>query len=149
MKPNHKALELFTNGYSCSQSILIAFAKDVNIDKDTAFRIGAGLGGGVGRTQNICGAINAGAIILGLKFGNYPPDDSEAKNKLANKVAKFVNECKMELGATQCLELTKVDLNNETLKQHASSSGHLAKVCNNAVEVVAKILEEYIEPNSL
>jgi len=144
MKPNHKALELFTNGYSCSQSILIAFANRVKMEKDIAFRIGAGLGGGIGRTQNICGAINAGAIILGLKFGNYPPDDSKAKNDLANKVAEFVNECKMELGATQCLELTKVDLNNETLKQHASKSGHLTKVCNNAVQVVAQILEKHI-----
>ncbi|MFP4556802.1 MAG: C-GCAxxG-C-C family protein [Bacteroidales bacterium] len=144
MKTSRQALKLFTNGYSCSQAILIAFAKDVDLEKDTAFSIGAGLGGGVGRTQNICGAINAGAIILGLRFGNYSSDDSEAKNQLASKVATFVNECKLELGATQCLELTKVDLNNETLKNHASKSGHLARVCNNAVEVVARILEKYI-----
>ncbi|MDX9845700.1 MAG: C-GCAxxG-C-C family protein [Tenuifilaceae bacterium] len=139
-----KALELFDNGYSCAQSILIAFASEVGIDEDLAFRIGAGLGGGVGRTQNICGAVNAGAIILGLRHGNYPPTDTESKNRLADKVGKFVLECKNSLGATQCLDLIKVDLNNPEQKQFANESGLLSRICNNAVSKTAEILSGYL-----
>jgi C_GCAxxG_C_C family probable redox protein len=147
MNKRDKAIELFSCGNSCSQAILIAFAEDVSIDEQTAFRIGAGLGGGIGRTQNICGAINAGAIILGLKFGNYPADDTDSKNSMGRFVARYINECKQELGATQCLEITKVDLNNQELKQFATETGHLARVCNNAVAISAAILEKYLRLN--
>lgn len=144
MERRNKALALFDNGYSCAQAILIAFADAGGIEEKTAFRIAAGLGGGVGRTQNICGAINAGAIVLGLRHGNYTPDDLEAKNRLAEMVGQYVNECRKELGATQCLELTKVDLNNPELKQLANESGLLAKICNNAVWKTADILTKYL-----
>ena len=36
------ALELFNKGYSCAQSVLVAFAGEVEIDRSVAFRIGAG-----------------------------------------------------------------------------------------------------------
>jgi C_GCAxxG_C_C family probable redox protein len=144
MKKSDKALELFKSNLSCSQSVLIAMASEVGIDKTLAFRIGAGLGGGIGRTQNICGAINAGAIILGLKYGNYSADDVESKNRMANIVGRFVNECRESLGATQCLDLIKVDLNNKAQKDFANQTGHLAKVCNNAVGETVKILGKYM-----
>lgn len=144
MDRSNKALELFVNGHSCSQSILVAFADKVGIDEKTAFRIAAGLGGGIGRTQNICGAINAGAIVLGLHHGNYPPDDQKSKSRIAGLVGKFISDCNKELGATQCLDLIKVDLNNSEQKKFANESGHLAKICNNAVLKVAEILEHYL-----
>ncbi len=141
----NKSLQLFANGYSCAQSILVAFASAVNIDHDLAFSIGAGLGGGIGRTQNICGAINAGAIILGLKFGRYNPSDAESKNRMANLVHQFVDECKQTLGATQCLDLIKVDLNNKEQIQSAQESGQLSNICNNAVLKTAEILTRYLQ----
>ncbi len=144
MHKSTKALELFDSGYSCAQSILVAFASEVGVDETTAFRIGAGLGGGVGRTQNICGAVNAGAIILGLRHGNYSPNDMESKNRLAEMVGKFVMECKNTLVATQCLDLIKVDLNNPEQKQFANESGLLSKICNNAVSKTAEILIKYL-----
>lgn len=144
MDQHNKALELFKGNHSCAQSILVAFAQEVELDTEVAFKIGATLGGGIGRSQNICGAINAGAIILGLKFGNYEPDDIESKNKLAELTGRFIDECKQKLGATQCLELTKVDLNNQDLKQFANDTGHLARVCNNAVEQTAIITTKYL-----
>jgi C_GCAxxG_C_C family probable redox protein len=144
MEKNDKALELFNSNLSCAQSVLITMASEVGIDETLSFRIGAGLGGGVGRTQNLCGAINAGAVILGLKYGNYSAEDVESKNRLADIVGQFVNECTQSLGATQCLDLIKVDLNNKAQKDFANKTGHLAQVCNNAVGETVKILEKYM-----
>lgn len=145
MNRSEKALNLFKKNYSCAQSVLIAFADEVDIDKNLAFRIAAGLGGGIGRSQNICGAINAGAVVLGLKFGNYTEDDIESKNLMANVVGQYIEECKRALGATQCLDLIKVDLNNNEQKDFANKTGHLERVCNNAVYVTSEILEKYIK----
>jgi len=57
MERRNKALALFDNGYNCAQAILVAFADSGGIEEETAFRIAAGLGGGVGRTQNLCGPL--------------------------------------------------------------------------------------------
>jgi len=138
------AVELFKQNYSCAQSILIAFADEVGIDDKQAFKIGAGLGGGIGRKQYICGAINAGAIILGLKHGNYSSNDTQAKDNLSKLVGNFVDECELKLGGSQCLELIKIDLGNEEMRNYASSSGFFDRVCNNAVEQTAIILQKYI-----
>jgi C_GCAxxG_C_C family probable redox protein len=145
MNTVEESLQLFNNEYNCAQSILVAFAPKVGIDHSTAFRIAAGLGGGIGRTQNVCGAINAGAIVLGYAIGNYTPGDAEAKKAVGDMVGKFVNECKQVLGTTQCLEITKIDLNNDELRQWATDKGFLSAACNNAVEKVAQILESYLD----
>jgi C_GCAxxG_C_C family probable redox protein len=145
MKKSEKALKLFKKNYSCAQSVLIAFADEVDIDKNLAFRIAAGLGGGIGRSQNVCGAINAGAVVLGLKHGFYPEDDVDSKNRMSNLVGKYIEECKIALGATQCLDLIKVDLNNPEQKDFANKTGHLERVCNNAVYVSADTLERYLK----
>ena len=145
-KPEY-ALSLFNNGYSCAQSILVAFAQETGINDEIAFRIAAGLGGGIGRTQNICGAINAGAIVIGMKLGRFKPNNNEAEDEVAQLVGTFVSECREVLGSTQCFELVKVDLNNPEQKKQAAESGHLAKVCNNAVYKTATILEKYLDKN--
>jgi len=145
MNRSKHAVELFKQGYSCAQSILIAYSDEVGLDIKTAFGIAAGLGGGIGRRQHICGAINAGAMILGLKFGTYKASDSVKKNKLAELTGNFVDECETKLGGTQCLELIKIDLKNEELRQYATNCGFFDRVCNNAVEQTALILEKYLK----
>jgi C_GCAxxG_C_C family probable redox protein len=144
MNSVEKSKELFNNEHNCAQSILVGFASKVGIDDRAAFRIAAGLGGGIGRTQNVCGAINAGAIILGYAIGDYTPGDADSKKATGDLVGEFVNECKLTLGATQCLEITKIDLNNEELRQWATNKGFLSAACNNAVEKVAQILDNYL-----
>jgi C_GCAxxG_C_C family probable redox protein len=144
MTKGNYALELFRKDYSCAQSILMAFAKEVGIDEELAFRIGAGLGGGIGRKQHICGAINGGAIILGLKFANFLPTDSHAKERMANLVGSFVHECEQVIGGTQCKELIKINLEDSVQREFANETGIFERVCNNAIVQVAKILEKHL-----
>ena len=142
-----QAAELFKKGYSCAQSILIAYSEEVGLDSQTAFSIAAGLGGGIGKRQHICGAINAGAMVLGLKFGNYSINDKKLKDNLSDLVGSFVDDCEFKLGGSQCLELIKIDLKNDELRHYASDCGFFDKVCTNAVEQTAIILEKYLQKN--
>jgi len=147
MERSKLAVELFKNGYSCAQSVLIAYAEEVGLDSEIAFRIAAGLGAGIGKRQYICGAINAGAMVLGLKYGNYTANDKKTKEKVSNLVGSFVDDCELKLGGSQCLELIKIDLKNDELKQYASDCGFFDRVCTNAVEQTAIILEKYLQAN--
>jgi C_GCAxxG_C_C family probable redox protein len=144
MKDVENAIKLFDEGNSCAQAILIAYCERVGIDQEMALKIGSGLGGGVGRRQYICGAINAGAIILGLKLGNSSTGDNESKENANKIVGEFVLECEKILGSSQCKELLKIDLANDDERLVAKESGLFERVCNNAVEQTAIILEKYL-----
>lgn len=139
-----KSLDLFKKGNSCAQAILEGYANRVNIEPQIAISIGAGLGGGVGRKQSICGAINAGAIILGLKHSSGISGDTESKDKTAEMVGNFVTECEQKLGKITCKELLNIDLSNPIEKGEAKAAGIFDRVCDNAVEQTAIILEKYL-----
>jgi len=149
MSKSEQALSLFINGYNCAQSVLIAFASEAEIDTNMAFIIASGLGGGVGQSQSICGAINAGAIVLGMKFGRYEYTDMSAKDNVTKLVGKFVSECRKELGSTNCFELLKINTNDAVKKKEAANSNPLSNVCNNAVSKSAEILEKFLAENIL
>jgi len=139
-----KSIELFKNGNSCSQAILEGYAERVNIEPQLAVSIGSGLGGGVGRKQSICGAINAGAIILGIKYSSGISGDTESKEKTVEIVGNFIAECEQKLGKITCKDLLKIDLSDSTEKAAAKESGLFERVCDNAVMQTAIILEKYL-----
>ncbi len=149
MKETDLALKLFEEGNSCAQAILGAYAQKVNIDPKIALKIGAGLGGGLGRRQHICGAVNAGAIILGLKYSNGIEGDLKSKEKVSEIVGKFVTECEKILGSVQCKELLKIDLTNPDERAAAKEIGLFVRVCNNAVVQAASVLEKYLVTDGL
>ncbi|RPH31953.1 MAG: C_GCAxxG_C_C family protein [Bacteroidales bacterium] len=138
------SLQLFKNGSSCAQAILEAYAKRVNINSELAVKIGSGLGGGVGRKQHICGAVNAGAIILGLKNSNGISGDIESKERTSQIVSNYISECEKTLGSIQCKDLLKIDLSNPAERIAAKEAGIFEIVCNNAVKQAAIILDKHL-----
>ena len=141
----HKSLMLFDEGNSCAQAILGAFAHKVNINFDTAIKIGSGLGGGLGGKQYVCGAVNAGAIILGLKYSNGVSGDSKSKEDVGKIVSNFIDECEKKLGSVECWELMKTDISKKENNVEPKEMELLSKACNNIVIETARILEKYLE----
>ena len=93
-----KAEELFKSGMNCSQAVFCAFADEFGMDEDTAAKVSSGLGGGVGRTREVCGAVTGAALVLGMRHG---PD----KNAVYPSVQDFVAKFKAECGSVVCREL--------------------------------------------
>ena len=56
------------NGKNCSQAVFTAFATDLGLTEDMALAVSAGLGGGVGRMREVCGAVSGSAMVVGLKY---------------------------------------------------------------------------------
>ena len=55
-----KAQSYFDEGYACSQSVLLAFADQFDLDERTAKLISSTFGGGMGRLRQTCGAVTGG-----------------------------------------------------------------------------------------
>ena len=60
------AEELFHEGYNCSQSVVLAFADLTGVDEALLEKISIGLGGGVGRLREVCGAVSGMAMVAGF-----------------------------------------------------------------------------------
>ena len=129
---------------TCAQSIMAVYGPEVGLSIEQSLQIGSSLGGGIGYQQHICGAINAGAIIIGLKHGNSVHGDMEKKNRAIKLAGDFVLECQQILGNIQCSELIKLDLNNAEEVSKANADGLFDRVCNNAILKCAEILEKYL-----
>jgi len=93
-----KAGELFKGGCNCAQSVFAAFAAELGLDEELAKRISCGLGGGVGRMREVCGAVSAAAMIIGMRFG---PD----KTKAYPEIQEFCRKFKEQAGSIVCREL--------------------------------------------
>ena len=76
----NRVLLKFKSGSNCAQSVLSTYLPTVGIPEPIAHKMGAGLGSGVGRKQYICGALNAGAIVLSAQMGNEKADDAVRKD---------------------------------------------------------------------
>jgi C_GCAxxG_C_C family probable redox protein len=62
------AADRFLSGYNCAQAILYAFGPDLGLDGETALKVATGLGAGMGRRGEVCGAVTGGILALGLKY---------------------------------------------------------------------------------
>ena len=81
-KYTDRAVELFKSGFNCSQAVFAAFSEKIGMDEQTALRVSAGLGGGVGRRREVCGAVSGAAMLAGMVYGARDGEDREAKAKM-------------------------------------------------------------------
>jgi C_GCAxxG_C_C family probable redox protein len=102
---SEKAVELFKDGFNCSQAVVGAFAKDIGLDEKTAFKIAAGFGGGVGRTGEICGALSGASIVAGMLYGATEGRDAESKAHTYEEIQRVIKVFKEKNAFVTCREL--------------------------------------------
>lgn len=144
----HLAISYFHNKANCAQSILLTYGPAEGLTPEQCLRLGSGMGGGIGYKQNICGAINAGALIISLREGNQVMDDAEKKDRATSLVGEYVEKCTHRLGSTNCQQILGIDLNDPIQKQKARDAGLFDMVCGNAIKVVCELLENDYRANN-
>ncbi len=100
-----KAVALFKAGCNCSQSVIGAFCGDLGLDEETAMRISYGLGGGMGRLREVCGAVSGMVVLAGLKYGSGDPRDAAAKKKTYEVVQQMARAFREKNGSIVCRQL--------------------------------------------
>lgn len=89
---------LFVSGLNCAQSVFCAFADEFGMDLETAKKVSCGLGGGVSRLREVCGAVTGATLVLGMRHG---PDKNDVYPKVQDFCARFKEKC----GSIVCREL--------------------------------------------
>lgn len=93
-----RAEELFKSGLNCAQAVYLTFAEELGLDENTAKLAASGLGGGVGRMREVCGAVTGATLALGHRFG-------ADKNAIYENVQKLCADFKAETGSIICREM--------------------------------------------
>ena len=99
----------FEEGYNCCQSVFLAFAGRYGFDRETACRLSASFGGGVGRLRQICGAVSGMAMVCGLETGAVEGADQEGKAYNYENVQRLAVQFEEEAGSLICRELLGLD----------------------------------------
>lgn len=146
MTAKEKAGKYFLEGYNCSQSVFCAFCDRFGIEEETAKKISAGLGGGVGRMREVCGAVTASAMVLGSICAPIDGNDAESKKKNYELVREFSDRFLERHSSVVCREMLKLDVKMEnTAKPDDRTAEYYKKrPCLKVVEDAAEILEDMI-----
>ncbi len=149
MSEKDRAVELFKEGYNCSQSVFVAFCHRFGLDEETAKKISAGLGGGLGRMREVCGAVSGAAMVIGSICAGVDGKDSESKQKNYELVREFAGRFKGKNGSIICRELLGLDVKMEKSAEPEKRTAEYYKKrpCVELVADAAEILEQLIKEN--
>lgn len=138
-KYSNRAVELFMQGKNCSQAVFVAFATDFGLTEEMALSISAGLGGGVGRMREVCGAISGSAMVVGLKY----PELSKAE--VYEKVRAIADEFKKTNHSIVCKELLGLAKpENSSIPEARTTEYYQKRPCVKIVEDAAKATEKIL-----
>jgi C_GCAxxG_C_C family probable redox protein len=130
---------LFMRHYACSQAVLAAFSEEFGLDHDLALRMAAGLGGGMGRMAEACGALTGAFLVIGLKYGG-PPRTKEKTYKMVRLVAEKFRE--RNQGCINCRDLLGCDVGTPEGVKEAREKKLFKTACRKFVRDAVEILEE-------
>ncbi len=140
------AMQNFTDGYNCCQAVVLAFADDLGVDKETILRLSSSFGGGMGRLREVCGAVSGMFMVAGLKRGyDYPSDDKTAKMRHYALIQQMAAEFKESNCSIICRELLHSNDTNPT-PETRSAEYYKKRPCvelvGEAAEIAAKLFEK-------
>ncbi len=151
MSKRDKAMALFREGYNCSQSVIGAFAEDLELEFDTSMRLASSFGGGMGRMREVCGTVSAMLMVIGIKFGYSEPKAFDKKSKHYKLVQDAAEMFREKHGSIICRELLGLNLKPGETDNHVperrTKTYYKKRPCVNIVGDAAEITE-YIINNS-
>jgi len=139
------AVEKFLAGYNCAQAVLYSFSDALGIDKDFALKAACGFGAGMGRKQEVCGAVSGGILAIGIRHGRGEAQGKEQTEIAYRKVRELLARFESAHGTCVCRGLLGgCDLNTPAGQQHFKDNDLLNKTCKACVKTVVEAVEEII-----
>lgn len=141
------AVDLFKQGYNCSQSVVGAFADMYGFSREQALKMAASFGGGIGRMRQTCGAACGLFMIAGLETGCTDPKNRMAKGANYELVQQLAAEFKRQNGSIICGELLGLQKDSPVVAtpEERTANYYAKRPCVKMVETAAKIWVKYYE----
>lgn len=145
-----KAIELFKEGYNCSQSVVAAFADMYGFTPEQALKVSASFGGGIGRMRQTCGAACGLFMLAGLETGCTEGKNREGKEANYKVVQELAEEFRKRNGSLICAELLGLSKTapTPTTPEARTAEYYKKRPCVKMVEEAARIWCEYLSTNS-
>ena len=128
--------EYFSQGYNCSQAVLLAFTEECEIDEKMALKISSSFGGGMGRLREVCGAVTGMFMVAGLLYGYSDPKENTSKASHYEKIQALATSFKEETNSIVCKELLGLVENQEITAKKMP--------CKDLVRRAATIMEDFM-----
>ncbi len=144
-----KAVELFKQGYNCSQSVFAAFADLYGMDIKTALLVSSSFGGGMGRMREVCGAVSGMFMVAGMETGTVVGKDTAGKQYNYQVVQHLADKFRKENGSIICRELLGLSetTHTETKPEERTQEYYKKRPCIQLVEEAALIVEGFLKDN--
>ena len=137
------AAQKMAEGYNCAQAIFYAHCEDLQFEKDLALKIASGLGAGMGRKGEVCGAVSGGIIVLGFKYGSAEKNNDSAKEITYAKTRELIDLFQKRHSTIICRDLLKgCDLMTKQGQTRFKENDLLNRTCKPCVESVVQILDK-------
>ncbi len=122
MKKSELAIINKHNGMNCCQAVISVYADELGFDLETAQKLGAAFGMGMGNMSGNCGALVGAQMVLGMKEFTGRPIAAKSRSVYA----QFAARC----GATVCIDIKGV------------TTGRVLCSCDDCVRNAVEIIEE-------
>lgn len=139
------AKELFISGHNCAQSVFLPYAVKKQISEDSALMMMSPFGGGIAKTDNLCGAVTGAIAAIGINLGHKDPEDADTKQACNKKVQEFIRMFKSEFNHIHCTKLINYNLGIEEEAKLAQKSGVFESKCTLYVTRASEMVNELID----
>ena len=135
-KMEKEAIEVFTTGYMCSETVVYILNKHFELGMpEDVIAISTGFPYGFGQGGNVCGAVAGATICLGRVFGRTEKGDPKFK-QCTDLVREFNDKIIKDYGSALCPDIIKeYDFPDTERKEHCMN------IVKKSIEVFTDIME--------
>jgi C_GCAxxG_C_C family probable redox protein len=136
------AMELFRRDFNCAQAVAFAFTDEFAGGTEEAVRLACGFGGGMGRAQEVCGAVAGGVLVLGALHGRGPGDPKLKTEETYACVRCLMTNFAAHHGSCACRELLEgCDINTDAGQAQFKAAGYRESRCAVYIRDVVAAIE--------
>lgn len=121
--------QLNATGYNCAQAVACAYADITSLEHEELYKLTEGLGGGMGRMQEMCGALTATFLIISYLNSKPVLGHGKTKNDTYAKIRELHDGFVAKLGSSNCKTL----LNGQAPKHG---------LCDDKLQIACEVMEK-------
>ncbi|MCQ2182899.1 MAG: C-GCAxxG-C-C family protein [Bacteroidales bacterium] len=144
-----RAMRLFREGNSCSQSVALAFSDIIRrkqgLTEDQIRAVMSGFGGGFGRLREVCGTFSGMTFVAGavcpVPAAGSSPEAQELKTRNYELVQSLAKSFREENGSIICRELLNLRVQSSSpVPSERTPEFYKTRPCERLVGAAARIL---------
>ena len=137
----------FETGCNCAQAVLCAYPE--LLPREMAMKLGASLGGGIGRLREVCGAVSTMVLLAGLLYADTDIPTHERKQAHYARVQELAHRFQSAHGSYLCRDLLAgVETTPGGAPEARTAQYYAKRPCAGLCESAAALFDAYVQENS-